>query len=157
LSWGVMGAIVMIGVFNFYSYFLPASNIENNRSFLYAEAVGKATPPNSVITICGCGTELSMKNKIYLPYFALRRVYILDWMLGRGLTYEQVRVQIYGEMSKGAAVYFLSDALENGKALDTMLKNHNLELSGYKEFLKTLNFKERASVGAGYYLRRIGY
>jgi hypothetical protein len=77
-------------------------------------------------------------------------------MLGRGLSFEQVRAQIVGEMANGAAVYFFSDALEDGKALETMLKNHNLGKPGYLKFLMSINAAERIPVGAGYYLRRVG-
>jgi hypothetical protein len=144
--------ILAIGSVNFYFSILPANNIKNNVNYQVAEAVAAATPPQSVIVIGGCGTDLSIHNKIYIPYFALRKTFILDWMLGKGLSLEEIRGQVLREMNRGTPVYFFSEILHESKTLEQVLKNHNLKAPDYFAFLDTLNFKEKIPLIKGYYL-----
>lgn len=148
--------ILMVGGVNFYSSILPANNLENNVNYQAAEAVAKATPPQSIIVIGGCGSELSIHNKIYIPYFALRKTFILDWMLGKGLSLEEIRQRILREVENGTAVYFFSEILHESPTLLQIFKNHNLKASDYFNFLKTMNFNEKIPLIKGYHLRRIG-
>jgi hypothetical protein len=148
--------ILIIGGVNFCSSILPANNLENNINYQAAEAVAKATPPQSIIVIGGCGSELSIYNKIYIPYFALRKTFILDWMLGKGLSLEEIRQQILREVENSTPVYFFSEILHESPTLQQLLNNHNLKASDYFNFLKTMNFKEKVPLIKGYHLRRIG-
>jgi hypothetical protein len=151
----VITVILVVGGVNFYSSILPANNLENNINYRAAEAVAGATPPQSVIVIGGCGTELSIHNKIYIPYFALRKTFILDWMLGKGFSLQGIRRRILRELENGTAVYFFSEILHESPTLKQVLENHNLKAPDYFDFLETLNFKEKIPLINGYYLRQI--
>lgn len=149
--------IILLATFliNFYFYVKPANQLQNNRSYLVAEAIGKATPPPSVIVIGGCGSDLSIHNKIYISYFARRKTFILDWMPGRGLSLDYIFALIKQEHAKGTPVYFFSEILHESKTLGQFLKNHNLEAGDYFAFIKKMDFKEKIPLINGYYLKRL--
>ncbi|MGE5340048.1 MAG: hypothetical protein ACM3SY_01085 [Candidatus Omnitrophota bacterium] len=144
--------VSFIGIFNFYAYMKPASQLENNANYLAAEAIRKVTPPESVIVIAGSGPGVSMYNKIYLPYFAMRQTLILDWMLGKGFSLARIRSRIEDEIAKGVPVYLFSDALPAGDALKHMLKNHRIDVSDYFEFIRQLNLNGRIPLRNNDYL-----
>jgi hypothetical protein len=147
--------IAVVFFINVYFFVLPANDIQNNLHYQVAEAVGKKTPPRSIIVIGGCGTDLSMFNKIYISYFAYRRTFILDWMLGKGLSLEEVHARLKQERLKGTPVYFFSEIVQEGKTVRQLLKNHHLEAVDYFKFIKKMDFKEKIPLINGYYLARI--
>lgn len=148
-------AIIAIVFFiNVYFFVLPANDIQKNLHYQVAKAVGKKTPPRSIIVIGGCGTELSIFNKIYISYFAHRRTFILDWMLGKDLSLEEVHARLKQEQLEGNPVYFFSEIVHEGKTVRQLLKNHQLEAVDYFQFLKKMDFKEKIPLINGYYLAR---
>ncbi|MCP5048520.1 MAG: hypothetical protein GY940_15225 [bacterium] len=130
--------ILGIGFINISFFLVPANDLSSNRNWLVAEAVGEATPSNTFILVGGCGSDLSIHNKIYIPYFALRRTFILDWRLGKGMSLEDIYKWIKQERSKGTPVYFFSEILRDSQALRQLLKNHNLEEREYFNFIDRL-------------------
>jgi hypothetical protein len=156
-SWVVVGVICIIGCSNFYFYMRPAGSIENNRDYKVAEAIGGKTSPGDVIVIMGCGPEHAIYNKIYIPYFALRQVFILDWVVGKGYSLDQVADRVSGETAKdtNGGYYFFSDALQQGEALTRFLENHKFTAPGYFEFLKKIKWGDKIALPDGYYLRPV--
>ncbi|MCX6579674.1 MAG: DUF2723 domain-containing protein [Candidatus Aminicenantes bacterium] len=154
---GILILILSIFLSNFYYYIKPAGNLENNRNYRAAAAIEKVTPPQAAIVIAGCGSDLSIHNKIYISYFAGRKVFILDWMLSKGLTLDDIRARLEQEQTMGTPVYFFSDALLEGEGpvLQQLLKNHHLEAADYYRFLEKINFKEKIPVIDDYYLNRM--
>ena len=152
-----MFTAIIVSVFfvNLCFFAVPAKNIQNNRNYLVAEAVGKVTLPRSTVVIGGCGTDLSIHNKIYISYFTYRRTFILDWMLGKGLSLEDIHVRLKQELSDGTAVYFFSEIVRESKTVRQLLKNHNLKAVDYFKFIKKMDFKEKVPLIDGYYLARI--
>lgn len=140
---------------NFYFFIKPANHLQNNHNYLVAEAIGKATPPQSVIVIGGCGSDLSIHNKIYISYFARRKTFILDWMPGRGLSLENIHTRIKQEHAKGTPIYFFSEILRESKTLQQFLKNHNLKAGDYFAFIKKMAFKEKIPLIYDYYLKQL--
>lgn len=151
---GILILIFSVFLINFNFYMKPANRIENNRYYMVAEAVAKVTPPQAAIVIAGCGDSLSIHNKINISYFALRRVYILDWMLGKGMTLEDIYKRLEIEHGQGIPIYFFSDTLQ-GKAASQLLENHHLEAKEYSQFLEKIDFKEKVPLIDGYYLSRM--
>jgi hypothetical protein len=152
---GILLLIASIFLVNFNYYIKPANNLENNRNYRAAAIIGNVTPPQAVIVIAGCGDDLSVYNKIYISYFAARKVFILDWMLGKGLTLDDIRVRLEQEQAAGTPVYFFSDTLREGPATEQLLKNHRMEAADYKDFLEKLDFNEQIPVTDDYYLSRM--
>lgn len=154
---GILILILSIFLSNFYFYMKPAGNLENNRNYQAAAAIEKVTPPQAVIVIAGCGSDLSIHNKIYISYFAARKVFILDWMLGKGLSLDDIRARLEQEQAVGNPVYFFSDALleSEGSSLQQLLKNHHMEAADYARFLEKMNFKEKIPLIDDYYLSRM--
>ena len=154
---GILILILSIFLSNFYFYMKPAGNLENNRNYQAAAAIEKVTPPQAVIVIAGCGSDLSIHNKIYISYFAARKVFILDWMLGKGLSLGDIRARLEQEQAVGNPVYFFSDTLLEGEgsSLRQLLKNHSLEAADYARFLEKMHFKEKIPLIDDYYLSRM--
>lgn len=153
----VLIIILTVGAVNFNTVFSPASKIENNKNYLFARDIETHASQGASIVICGCGSDLSIHNKIYLPYFAYRKTLILDWMIGKGLTLDDIRRQILLDVSRGNGVYFLSEALEDGKPLKQLLSNHHIKLNDYMEFIRSISFTESIPLreGEGYYLKKV--
>ncbi len=152
---GILILILSVFLINFYYYMKPANNLENNLNYLAAVTIEKVTPPQAVIVIAGCGSDLSIHNKIYISYFAARKVFILDWMLGKGLTLDVIRSRLAQEQAMGTAVYFFSDTLQEGPALQQLLKNHHMEAADYYRFLEKMDFKEKIPIIDGYFLSKM--
>lgn len=134
---GIM--VVALLVFNYYGFLSPANNLEINQNFQVAEAVRLNTPANGVIVIGGCGEQVSIMSKIYLPYFGNRRIFILDWMLGHGMSFEQIKNSIREEQRKGNNVYIFTDIVSPTRlTFQQLVKNHHLDEHGFESFLHTL-------------------
>ena len=153
----VVFALLTIAVFiaNIYFFILPANDSGNNPAYGVAAAIGKVTPSDSIIVIGGCGSTLSIHNKIYISYFAHRRTFILDWMLGKGLSFAEIGSRLQQERQKGTPIFFFSDVTGDGETVRQIMKNHNLETGDYFNFLKMFVFKERIPLNGGYYLERL--
>ena len=133
----------------------PASDIQRNRKYLVARAVEETTSPDSIIVIAGVGSVVSKFNKIYLPYFAHRKVYILDWVLGRGTSFAEIYSQIRRQRIRGTPILFFSEVTYLSKSLNTLLENHGTQEEVYFNFLKKLNFKENIPLIDGYFLKPV--
>jgi hypothetical protein len=143
----------VVGVFigNFYFAMLPANDPGINVSYQLAEAIGNKTGENSLVIIAGCGTEISNYCKIYLPYFAHRNVFILDWTLGKGLSLEDIH-RVLEERSKNRSVYFLSELIDLSPAVTTLLQNHGLGPGEYLRFINRFEFKQKIPLKGNYFL-----
>lgn len=144
--------LVVLTVSSYYLFVRPGNDPENNSHYQVSQAILNRTPRNAVIVIAGCGSPLSIHNKIYISYFAYRRTLILDWMLGRGMSLEQAAERIRREQSGGAPVYFFSETLKEGPVLRQLLNNHQLDKTAYFEFLRVFQHSKRISLTDGHYL-----
>lgn len=150
----VIIVLLLAGGINFFFSILPANNVEINDGYMVAQSIRKYTPPNSIIVIAGCGSKVSIHSKIYVPYFAFREVYILDWMLGKGLKFEAILARIRQKSQEGTPVYLFSEILHDGKTVRQMLENHKLEAVEYFRVLDQLELGESMPLVRGYYLRK---
>ena len=143
---------------NYYFALRPVTDIHSNESYMIAEAIGEKTPPGSIIVIGGCGPEISIHNTVYIPYFALRETFKLDWMLGKGLSLENISDRIKQERSKGITVYLFSEIDRNkseGRTLRQLFKNHNITAVDYFHFLDRIQPGETIPLVGSYYLKKL--
>jgi hypothetical protein len=154
-TWIMVFLVLFIGGINFFSRFLPASRFENNHIYQLAVEIKQKTEPGSIIMIAGCGSNPSIYSKIYIPYFGHRNVYILDWMLGKGFSYQYLKDKIQQDKSDGNSVYILSELLESGKALKILAKNHDLDLKTFFNFVNGFEYEKKVPLYGEYYLLKV--
>jgi hypothetical protein len=147
--------VLIVSAANLYFVISPAHDAQKNSKYVVAKTIGEKTGLNSIIVIAGIGSEISTFNKIYLPYFAHRKAYILDWALGRGISLAAIHAQIQKERAKGTAILFFSEITYLSNTLKKLLKNHNIKEEDYFVFLKSMNFKENIPLRDGYYLKPV--
>ncbi len=97
---------------------------------------------------------ISKNCKIYVPYFARRNVLVLDWILGKGLSLEDIRLTLK-ERSKKIPLYLLSELTYLSKAVTCLLQNHQLEPGAYLRFINQFEFKQKTSLTGNYFLIEI--
>ncbi len=151
----VTAAVTVVFLLNFYFYMLPANDFENNPNYRVAEAIGRATPHSALILIGGTGSDLANHNKIYISYFGPRKTLILDWMLGRGMTLQEVKKRLQLEQTGGADIYLFSEMLREGPVLTKIFKNHHLTPETYRAFRDGFRFTATIPLPGGYYLKKI--
>ena len=144
--------IFLVFVSNFYFSIKPANKPENNPGYQLAKAIENKTENESFIIIAGCGTKVSVFSKIYIPYFAYRKIFILDWMLGKGLSLEDIYVTIQKEKSKNKSLYLLSELTYMNKALKVLLENHHLDSGDFFRFIKRFEVKRKIPLTGEYFL-----
>jgi len=142
-------------VMNYRFVISAASDVQKNRKYLVARTVGQVAQPDSIIVIAGVGSVVSRFSKIYLPYFAHRKVYILDWVLGRKTPFADIYSQIRLQRSRGTPILFFSEITYLSKTLKALLENHGIQTEAYFDFLKKLNFKENIPLIDGYFLKPV--
>jgi hypothetical protein len=147
---------IVIGVFfiNFYFVVLPANDSQKNPSYQLAETIRNKTGKDSLIIIAGCGTVISTYCKIYIPYFANRNIFIMDWMLGKGLSLKAIHSALE-EKSKNHTLYFLSELSSLSKAVTCLLQNHQIVPADYLSFINQFKFKQKIPLTEKYYLLEI--
>ncbi len=147
--------VIIVSVSNYHFVISSAADIQKNRNYLVARAIGEAAKPNALIVIAGVGSPVSRFNKIYLPYFAHRKAYILDWVLGRGTPFADIHSQIEQQRSRNIPILFFSEITYPSKTLKKLLENHGIGEEDYFNFLKKINFKENIPLIDGYYLKPV--
>ncbi|UCH93058.1 MAG: DUF2723 domain-containing protein [Candidatus Aminicenantes bacterium] len=146
--------VIGVSVINFYFAMLPANDLETNVSYQLAEAIRNKTGDNSLVIIAGCGTDISEYCKIYVPYFARRKVLVLDWMLGKGLSLKDIHLT-FTEGSKNKSLYVLSELTYLSKAVTCLLENHHLDSEDYRRFINQFEFKRKIPLTGNYFLLQI--
>jgi hypothetical protein len=128
--------------------------MEINVSYQLAEDIRNTTGENSLVIIAGCGTDISNYCKIYVPYFARRNVLVLDWVLGKGLSLENIHLTLK-KRSKEISLYLLSELTYVSKAVTCLLQNHQLGPGEYLRFINQFEFKQKIPLTGNYFLFEI--
>lgn len=134
-------ALLAAGIFciNFFSAIYPATLEENNPPYMLALEINKKTPENAVILISGCGANVSMYGKIYIPYFGLRRVMVMDWLLGNNHSLDRVYSLLQRTNNlDNHPVYILSELKGNTRPVRCLLENHKISEAEYNSFMERL-------------------
>ncbi|HSQ36090.1 MAG TPA: DUF2723 domain-containing protein [Candidatus Binatia bacterium] len=134
----------------------PLSDPVNNINHQVAMAIQKATPNNAQIVITG-NFEGYGYGKIFLPYFALRDVLILDWLLGRGQSLEAIRERLRKTAAAGRPVYAMNEVAENGRSMNKLLGFHRIGPNDYAAFMAGTRFIPVAELPGNYRLYRLEF
>ncbi len=140
---------------NFSTAIEPLHHIERNGNYLLAKSIGDKTPENAIVVIAGMGKKCYLHGKIYIPYFGMREVLILDWRLGKGFTFEQIATELERKMKAGQPVYFLSEVSSLSETMRDLLRFHKLEETSFDHFLNHFPARERIELVNGYSLEKI--
>jgi len=150
-----IGFIMVLLVVNFYGSIKPRNDLNTNRNYLLARAIGDNTTEDSSIYIAGSGSGSYNYGKIYIPYFALRNVVILDWKLGKGSSFDLLKRDLYLSLNRGEPVYFLSEITSLSSTVLDLMKKHGLEPSAYGAFMKQIVFSDPVPLVDHYSLRQV--
>jgi hypothetical protein len=145
-------AVVLVFVVNFYFGMQPANDPDHNPGYRLAAAIGQKTGGDALIVIAGCGTEISNSSKIYIPYFAHRNVMILDWMLGKGLSLDDLPATLKKERLNHKTLYVLSELTYLSKPVEALLQNHHYTAADYLRIINQLEFQHKIPLGHDYFL-----
>ncbi len=147
--------IILTFINNFYFGIRPRTDIQNNKNFLLAELIGEKTDDNSIILIAG-NSKGYWYGKIYIPYFAMRNTWIMDWILGKGSSLNDLKEAIRNSQLRGQKVYFLSELTCLSDSVRELIKTHNLSEKDYIIFLNQFKFNRKIELLNGFSLWEIG-
>ena len=134
----------------------PQADIKNNINYQVAMAIHKATPENAQVMITGYFIGFGY-GKIYIPYFAGREVIILDWVLGKGASFSEIRAQLERISRSGQPVFALGEVAEPGKAMKQLLDFHRIGNSEFFKFRSGIRFIPVAALPGGQRLYRMEF
>jgi len=157
VRWTVMPvlALCLFGC-NFLGGILPANDPGNNLAYQVAQGVARNTDTQAVILTGGVGSPVSVYSKIYLPYFAHRKVLVVDWVLGKGGgELGAVAHGITVLKNQGCAVYFLSELEQDGAVVGALAQRHALSAQMLVSFFRSLPRKDKVFLPDGNHLVRI--
>ena len=153
-----LGASLVIGLLliNLFSGIMPLTDVSKNTNYQVALAIQKTTPARAQILITGNFLGYGYR-KIYIPYFALREVLILDWLLGKGHSLSEIYAQLKKNAASGRPVYALGEIAEMGKPMKNLLDFHHIKESEYSRFNSGMRFILAAKLPGGYRLYRLEF
>ena len=148
--------IVCLLLINLFSGIMPLTDIEKNTNYQVALAIERATPTNAQILIVGNFLGYGY-GKIYIPYFAMREVLILDWLLGKGHPLPEIYARLKKNAASGRPIYALGEIAEMDKSMKNLLDFHHIKESEYSLFHSRLRFILAARLPGGYRLYRLEF
>jgi hypothetical protein len=149
----LIGGLLLI---NLFSGILPETDLNKNINYQVALAIKNITPTRAQILITGNFLGYGY-GKIYIPYFALREVLILDWLLGKGHSLPEIYVQLKKNAASGRPVYALGEIAEMDNSMKNLLKFHHIKESEYSQFNSRIRYILAARLPGGYRLYRLEF
>jgi hypothetical protein len=147
------GALLWI---NFSFGILPLNDINRNTNYQVALAIQKQVPKQAQIVIIGNPPGYAY-GKIYLPYFALREVLVLDWLLGKGNSLAAIQSQLRNNAASGRPVYALGEVVEPNDAQKKLLAFHHISEGDYLRFCASLRPSLVSRLPGGFRLYRLEF
>jgi hypothetical protein len=141
---------------NLFSGIMPLTDISKNTNYQVALAIQKAVPAHAQILITGNFLGYGY-GKIYIPYFAIREVLILDWLLGKGHSFPEIFAQLKKNAASGRPIYALGEIAEMDKSMKNLLDFHHIKESDYSRFNSGMRFILVARLPGGYRLYRLEF
>jgi hypothetical protein len=135
---------------------MPMGDIRQNTNYQVAIAIQKATPANAQILITGNFIGYGY-GKIYIPYFAMREVLILDWILGKGHSFPDIHATLKKQAASGRPVYALAEIAEMGSAMKYLLNLHHIQEKEYFHFKSGIEFIHESNLPGGYRLYHLKF
>ena len=134
----------------------PLADASENTNLQVALAIQKATPAQAQILLTGNFQGYGY-GKIYLPYFALRDVAILDWLLGKGQSLADILARLKAKAASGRPLYALGEIAERGPAMRSLLDFHHVRESETSRFYSGMSFTPAVRLPGGYRLYRVEF
>jgi hypothetical protein len=134
----------------------PRADIGKNVHFQAAVAIARATPANAQVLITGNFLGYGY-GKIYIPYFSLRQVLVLDWLLGKGRPLPGIQALLRKNAASGRPLYALAEVFAAGPALDKLLAAHRIGADEYRRFVSGMRFIPVARLPGGHRLYRVQF
>jgi hypothetical protein len=134
----------------------PQADIRNNINYRTAMAIRKATPENARVMITGNFAGFG-HGKIYIPYFALREVIIMDWVLGKGNSLDEILARLERISRSGQPVFALAEIAEPGDAMKRLLDFHRVAAGEFSRFKSRIRFLPVAVLPNGQRLYRMEF
>jgi hypothetical protein len=149
---GTACLVIVVFLLNFFTTVRPNSRIENNHRYGLSQSISEKTPQNATIVIAGAGRGAYAYGKIYIPYFALRGVIILDWRLGRGFSLDDISRDIEWRRRRGESIYFLSEVASVTPTVKDLAAFHQFTAEDYEMLLNHFHFGESIPLNERYAL-----
>jgi len=155
---GISGVSLCAGLLlvNLFLGIRPQADIKNNIHYQVAAAIGRATPANAQIMIAGSFRGYGY-GKIYIPYFSGRVVIILDWILGKGRSFPEIRARLEQAARSGQPLYALAEIVEDGEVMKHLLDFHDIGAGEYFRFRSGIRFIPVALLANGQRLYRLQF
>jgi hypothetical protein len=141
---------------NFFFAMRPRADIARNINYQAAVAIARATPADAQVLITGNFLGYGY-GKIYIPYFSLRQVLVLDWLLGKGRSLSGIEALLRKNAVSGRPLYALAEVFDAGPALNRLLQAHRLSADDYRRFLSGMRFVPVAPLPGGHRLYRLEF
>ena len=139
---------------NLASGIAPLADIGRNTDYQAAVAIRRATPENAQVVITGRLDAYGI-GKIYIPYFSLREVVILDWLLGKGNSLPAIAAELARRAGAGQPVFALGEAALPNPALDRLLSFHRAGEGERRRWFAALRWTPVAELPGGRRLFRL--
>ncbi len=141
---------------NLFFGIMPLADLSKNTNYQVALAIQKVTPVQAQILLTGNFLGYGY-GKIYLPYFAMRKVLILDWLLGKGQSLSEIYDRLRKSAASGQSLYALGEIAEKGKSIKNLLDFHRVGENDYSRFYSGMRFILAAELPGGYRLYRMEF
>ncbi|MBN2399881.1 MAG: DUF2723 domain-containing protein [Candidatus Aminicenantes bacterium] len=141
---------------NLFFGIMPLADLSRNTNYQVALAIQKATPVQAQILMTGNFLGYGY-GKIYLPYFAMRNVLILDWLLGRGQSLSEIHDRLQKSAASGQSLYALGEIAEKSESIKNLLDFHRVSENDCSRFYSGMRFILAAELPGGYRLYRMEF
>jgi hypothetical protein len=123
---------------------LPDSRIENNIQHAKSLFIKDHTEPNDLVIHRGTGENIV--QKVYLPYFGMRKELILDFLISNANFSQETIVQyLHWELSEiwqsGGQVFVISDVLEDSPSMRQFLENRQLPANFFLNYFNAFSLR----------------
>jgi hypothetical protein len=144
-TFSILGAGILLLFFNnLNSVIIPNAKLENNIHYTKAMFIRDHTDKKDLVIHLGKGENIY--QKVYLPYFAVRKELILDFLI-RANKYSKERVtqgldwKINNCWNLGGQVFVLSEVIQDSPFVKRFLENRKLPSDFLQNYFKSFNLK----------------
>jgi hypothetical protein len=154
LGGALLAAVAVLFAHNLSASFLPGADAARNHDLERAWFIRDHTEPAAAVYIAGTRGGYNA-GKIYIPYFALRRVRAIDLLLGSGAASPLEALAPALEADRGRPIYLLSELVEPSAALELLSAHHHMGAEEIRAAIARLGPREAARLDAGFALYRV--
>lgn len=136
--------VVVLCVHNLYAQMQANSRIENNMQYAKSLFIKEHTDPDDLIIILGAGENIF--QKVYLPYFGIREVVILDLLIKKVELSQERIVQylnwkLFEQWRSGGRVFLMSEVLQESPFMQEFLTNRQLPADFFPSYFSEFSLR----------------